>query len=979
MTNGQLFNIFIYIENYQDEKMKKIISILFQSLLLSLFFNTLLLANIDVKYYSLDLEVYPHDNNIHGSLTMKAVPTVAAVENLRLDLYDNMQVDSITGAAFSYQHSNDEILIELDKSYPVGEQIEVTIFYQGEPNSGNPFTKPMVFQDIYGKRMVCTESCPYYARCWWPCKDEPSDKPDSMDFRITMPSEYKVAANGVRISIEQNENDTRTHHWKIKNPIATYLVTFSAYEYSEMSDIYVSQTGDTLPLMYFILPRDSSRVARQIKKVPNMIDILTDYYGPYPFMNEKYGMAEYAGAWAAMEYQTMSCFTSAYIADEETILHELSHQWWGDCVSPANFHSTWLSEGFAVLSEALYWGAMKGQDHYHDHMNSLTWAFDDQNTLYLTDLSTPQKVYPTIVYHKGAWVLHMLRYVVGDSLFWECLEEYRNQFQYASAVTEDLCRACETVYGESLEWFFNQWVYHPSNPKYNYGWWLEEGTNTEYLFKLFIDRTHTDFIMPIDVSVHLSNSVITERVWVNENSAELQLELSEEPTAVILDEQNWVLEEHVKIDEPYIKHLDLTVIDSTGNNNGIAETNEHIVLSVPVINRGVLGENVLISVKNPGDCLEFLTSEYELSQITHNEIKNIYFDLNVKSYISGHFVDVILEIQSDENLVNLDTLSIAVGQPSVLVVDDKNNTSPHYDYSGIMKKANIYSALWQTDVQGLPASLESYESVIWMTGDDRRTSLSSDEQQLIQDYMDDGGNLVLMGSNIGFDLVEDGSFEDSLFYTHTLHSNYICDSTNATIIMWKQNEPLTNGLFLYVNENGVDSKPDVIEPMDGGETIFNWVPGYTCAGFKYENPLNQAKLVYFPFSLSDTDEPIPGTFEKLFENIYEWFIGPTHVADELYVNNSPASFRLWQNYPNPFNSSTEIKYQIPVDGHVKIEIIDLLGRHVKTLVQSYKNAGAHQIAWDGSNDYNEIVSSGVYIYKMDILNYKESNKLLFLK
>jgi len=197
--------------------------------------------------------------------------------------------------------------------------------------------------------------------------------------------------------------------------------------------------------------------------------------------------------------------------------------------------------------------------------------------------------------------------------------------------------------------------------------------------------------------------------------------------------------------------------------------------------------------------------------------------------------------------------------------------------------------------------------------------------------------------------------------------------------MWKQNEPLTNGLFLYVNENGVDSKPDVIEPMDGGETIFNWVPGYTCAGFKYENPLNQAKLVYFPFSLSDTDEPIPGTFEKLFENIYEWFIGSTHVADELYVNNSPASFRLWQNYPNPFNSSTEIKYQIPVDGHVKIEIIDLLGRHVKTLVQSYKNAGAHQIAWDGSNDYNEIVSSGVYIYKMDILNYKESNKLLFLK
>ena len=228
-------------------------------------------------------------------------------------------------------------------------------------------------------------------------------------------------------------------------------------------------------------------------------------------------------------------------------------------------------------------------------------------------------------------------------------------------------------------------------------------------------------------------------------------------------------------------------------------------------------------------------------------------------------------------------------------------------------------------------------------------------------------------------MVEDGSAEDSTFFANYLHAKYVSDSTDATIIYFVSGEPITQGIFLYLGGSGNQTAPSVIEASEDASLIFKWVPGYTGAGLKYEDPVFNYRIIYLPFGLEGIDNPTGKMLDKFWSNVIEWFVIETDVDFKDILVETPNSCLLSQNYPNPFNNSTIIKYQIPEAGHVEIEIFNMLGQKIKRLLAKYQQQGFYQIKWKGEDDKGATVTSGIYMYRMKAGDFVTSNKLLYLK
>jgi hypothetical protein len=219
-----------------------------------------------------------------------------------------------------------------------------------------------------------------------------------------------------------------------------------------------------------VLPQTLTDGVGALGETKSMLRIFSDAYGLYPFINEKYGHSQF-GWGGAMEHQTMTSTTNFV---ENTISHELAHQWFGDMITCANWPSLWLNEGFAVYSESVflerYYGAGAYTAHIRDVMPA---AMNATGTLYVQDTSTVAGLFDfNRVYAKGAWTLHMLRHVLGDSVFFRSMRAYAAdpRFRFRSATTEGFRNVCESISGKDLGYFFEEWVYGEGYPRYTYQW-----------------------------------------------------------------------------------------------------------------------------------------------------------------------------------------------------------------------------------------------------------------------------------------------------------------------------------------------------------------------------------------------------------------------------------------------------------------------------------------------------------------------------
>lgn len=508
------------------------------------------LMDWDVHYYDLNIDIDVNTEIIHGLVAVHLTSKLSSLENIQLDLSDLLTVDSVFINGAEFTHASNIVSITLDGSYGIDEAVIVGIAYHGHPIEGGFQSFSFATQDdiVNGIPMISTLSEPYGARSWWPCKDVPTDKADSVRIGITVDETLTAVANGLLVSETDNLDGTKTWIWEHKYPITTYLVSLAITEYEYWSETFHFADGDSMPLEYWMYPMHVTDDNVDIwNRTSGMITIFNEVYGNYPFSKEKYGMAQFDWGNGAMEHQTCSSIGGTYgYFSENTNAHELAHQWWGDLVTCSDFHHIWINEGFATYSEALYWGAKNGDAAYHGRMEQLD--LDFPGSIYRYDTTSASEIFDYIVYYKGAWTLHMLRHVVSDETFFEILTQFQEKFRFSHASTEDFQAVAESVWGKDLEWFFDQWIYGSEKPNYRWSWNVTEQKDfgaTEITIRIvqIQSKPAPIFKMPIDLRFEGDGFDTTMVIWDSLADQSFTIDLDFPPNTVRFDQQAWIHKE----------------------------------------------------------------------------------------------------------------------------------------------------------------------------------------------------------------------------------------------------------------------------------------------------------------------------------------------------------------------------------------------------------------------------------------------------
>ncbi|SFA99458.1 Por secretion system C-terminal sorting domain-containing protein [Flavobacterium swingsii] len=437
--------------------------------------NTL---NYDVTHHNLELTVDPAVYFISGKITT----TFTALSNMNtitFDFANDLTVSSVkqgaTNLAF-VENTNNELIITLPTAQLSGTSATIEIVYSGAP----PASGFSAFAtDTHGGSdtpVMWTLSEPYGARDWWPCKQDLNDKITSVDIRVTAPSVYNVAANGLEQSRTINGANATTH-FRHNYPIPAYLIAFAVTDYQ----IHNQQGGlgtagsPFFPIVNYIYPETAASTITSLAVTPTIINLYETKIGNYPFRNEKYGHAEF-GWGGGMEHTTVS-FMGGW--SRSLIAHEMAHQWFGDKVTCGSWKDIWLNEGITEYMSGLVVENIDGAAAFVSWKNSkinntidgITLSPTGNLYLYDSQLTNIGRIFSSrLSYNKGSMVTNMLRFKMGDTNFFQGLRNYLNDpaLAYAYALTPQFQTHMEAVSGApgSLQEFFNDWVYNEGYPTY---------------------------------------------------------------------------------------------------------------------------------------------------------------------------------------------------------------------------------------------------------------------------------------------------------------------------------------------------------------------------------------------------------------------------------------------------------------------------------------------------------------------------------
>lgn len=504
--------------------------------------------NFDVKFYDIKMRVNDTTEIIYGAIKIAGEALVDNFQNVDID-YDNyfqMYIDSIThpvSGHLNYNRSGDVVTIILSQSINTGEQFEFTFYYHGHPDyQSGAFS----WRTYDGKKTIYTLSEPYYSRVWWPCKDRADDKADSFYIAITVDTSMYAASNGTLDSVVEHGDNSHTYHYTEHYPMANYLFSLAISDYTVWYDEWVyNDEKDTMPLVNAIYPSAYER-SLNLEVTPEVLDVLSKNFGLYPYADEKYGHA--CWLWGgAMEHQTMtSTYPSTWGFSDMLVTHEAGHQWWGDYITCKDWHHIWINEGFASYSEALLAYERGGHSYYISYMNSM--AYYGSGTIYVHDTTDESAIFNSnLSYDKGAWVVHMLRGVLGETLFFAAMDAaYNSDLKYGSATTEELRDVFEEATGVELDDFFEQWIYGEYYPTYNYSIWEELSDTGGYDYFIYVQQFAINypqfFNMPVQFTFEDAlNNTDTLRFTIDENYHLFKTNFPEQKISYDLDPAGWIL------------------------------------------------------------------------------------------------------------------------------------------------------------------------------------------------------------------------------------------------------------------------------------------------------------------------------------------------------------------------------------------------------------------------------------------------------
>lgn len=500
-------------------------------------------SDYDVIYQRLEFTVNPAVYFINGVVTTQFV-ALDNMPTITFDLTGDLSVSSVTqnGNSLAFTQSDTELTITLPAILPAGQQAEVKVTYSGAPGT-NDF--PFKISSHNGAPVLATLSQPYGAMEWWPCKQDLNDKIESIDIFITAPSQYVSVSNGIEVAQVNNTNGTKTTHFHHDYPIPAYLVAIAVSNYT----VFTQEAGtapNTFPIVNYVYPEDLAAAQSGLGQTPAYVAIFEQLFQPYPFHNEKYGHAQW-NVGGGMEHTTVS-FMGGF--GRELVAHELAHQWFGNKVTCGSWKDIWLNEGFATYMSGLVVEHQDGNDSFTNwksgRINNIT--SEPGGSVYLTDadtLSISRIFSSRLSYNKGAMVVHMLRYKMGDNNFYQGLRNYLSDpgLAYGYAHTDDLQSHLEAASGMDLDEFFSDWVYNEGFPIYDINITHIAPLQVKIIVNQSQSHPSVDFFeMPLQIRLLGNGGEVYDAVLDNTfNSQEFMLPVWFHPTQAIFDPQKNII------------------------------------------------------------------------------------------------------------------------------------------------------------------------------------------------------------------------------------------------------------------------------------------------------------------------------------------------------------------------------------------------------------------------------------------------------
>jgi len=465
--------------------------------------NTL---NYDLQYVRLELDLDPTQQYIAGTVTSH-FKMLQNSPDIYFDLKNNLTVSNVKyhGQDLTFQQlSTDEIRINFPSALTAQTTDSLSITYSGIPSTVEhafvATTTPA------GDPILATLSEPFGAKQWWPTKQSMNDKIEKLDIKISTPSQYTVGSNGKLMSETILGNGRKLTYWQTNYPIPAYLFALGISNYTKLNST-ITTTNSSFPFLNYVYPSwATSDTQANLDWTAESMQIFEDYFGLYPYRNEKYGHMQFNWG-GGMEHATM---TSMGYYGLDLIAHELAHQWFGDKLTCGAWNDIWLNEGFATMGEYLVFEKLlmspsQFQNYLQNEMNDITSA--PNGSVYIPDneLYSGRIFNGRLTYTKGGYVLRMIKWILGDNQFYAMLKAYQSnpEFEYNYVKTNDFRDFLSSYTGRDFTDFFNDWIYGEGYPTYQIKW-NQNTTSKKLTFQVGQTRSSSTvsfFELPLPIKV----------------------------------------------------------------------------------------------------------------------------------------------------------------------------------------------------------------------------------------------------------------------------------------------------------------------------------------------------------------------------------------------------------------------------------------------------------------------------------------------
>ncbi len=523
----------------------------------------------DVLHYDLDLNLDVAHSSLAGDAGITLRLLAAPTGGLRLDLVDAMPASAVVwdGAPAPWVQRGDSLLVTAPATAAAGDTATITVTYAGRPPRHGPLYSGLMFR-AHGAGTpddptddgpsVANVSEPYSAHSWFPCKDHPADKA-TLRLAAETADSLVAVSNGVRVSDTPTTPGRHRVVWRTDHAIATYLVGLAVSDYATADTLCPCTAGD-LPLATYAFPADRALADTVFAPTCEMLQWLEGLAGPYAFADEKYAQAEMIWG-GAMENQTATVVGQTALFQGESahlvVVHELSHQWFGDAVTPARWRDIWLNEGFARYSEALWLEHTEGQAAMLAYMHLLGPGHDPDLFQNAGLLGDPDPLITLLVYNKGAWLLHMLRFHVGDAAFFAGLRAWAtdSRWHYGDATTADFVAVMSAAADEDLTSFVAPWLETQAVPEIAVQVQPRQPGDPK-LTHLLVTQTQTPFFpLTVPVRLYFGGETIDVRVRCNTPRQVASVPQVGAVDSLVVDPDGWLLWRAVTTPAPTMQIL----------------------------------------------------------------------------------------------------------------------------------------------------------------------------------------------------------------------------------------------------------------------------------------------------------------------------------------------------------------------------------------------------------------------------------------